>query len=325
MKAFVYERYGAPAEVMEQRELEREAPGENRVEVRVRAASVNAYDWHLIRADPFLVRVGGVGLFRPKLPRTGADFAGEVVAVGPGVEGFSVGDAVFGSAAPTGGGAFAEYVTVSPKFLTRIPEGISFGEAAAVPMAALTALQALRDTGKLQKGQSVAVNGASGGVGTYAVQLAVAMGAEVTAVCSAGKVDRARALGAHHVIDYRETDFTTTGTQYDLILGVNGYQHLKDYIRALKPQGTYVMVGGTNKQIMQGMMRTALMNRRVSQTLATAMEKPNAADLEYVASLMKAGSVTSVIDRKFAFEQTPEAVSYVEDGHAAGKVVITAA
>ena len=297
MKAFLYHRYGDPQSVMQLEEVETPVPGDDQVLVRVHAASVNAYDWHLLEADPFLVRIGGMGFFRPRYPRVGADFAGVVEQAGPGASDFQPGDRVFGSLSPTRNGAFAEYALASVDYLTRMPSNASFAQAAAIPMAALTALQGLRDTGGLTAGRRVAINGASGGVGTYAVQFARWLGGEVTAICSTGKMDLAHSLGAHHVIDYTKEDFTRAGTRYDLIFAVNGYQHLRDYRRALEPDGTYVMAGGTTKQIMQGFLRTPLMNRRTSQTLTSAAEKPNAADMRLVAGLHEDGTVRSVIDR----------------------------
>lgn len=322
MKAFLHDRYGDPREVMELHDVETPEPRRGEVLVRIHAASVNAYDWHLVRADPFLVRIGGMGLFRPKHPRVGADFAGVVASTGPDVDDFREGDRVFGSLSPTHNGAFAEYALAAVDYLAPMPANASFAQAAAIPMAALTALQGLRDSGTLEAGQRVAINGASGGVGTYAVQLAKWMGAEVTAICSTKKIDLARSLGADHVIDYTREDFTRSGKQYDLVFAVNGYQHLKDYLRAIEPDGVYAMAGGSTRQIMQGFFRFGLMNRRTSQRLTLVAEKPNAADMRLVAGLVESGTVRSVIDRTFPFEDAPQAVAYVEEGHAAGKVIV---
>lgn len=322
MKAFLHNRYGDPKEVMELREVDTPAPQAGQILVRIHSASVNAYDWHLIAADPFLVRIGGMGLLKPKYRRTGADFAGVVESLDPGVTQFSVGDHVFGTLSPLHDGAFAEYAVASTKYLAKMPSNASFAQAAAIPMAGLTALQGLRDVGKLRAGQNVAINGASGGVGTYAMQFARWLGGEVTAICSTGKVDLAKSLGADHVIDYTKEDFTKNGERYDLILGVNGYQRLKDYRRALTPNGTYVFAGGTNKQIFQGMLRVPLMNLRSSESLLAVGEKPNAADLQLVAGLVESGTVRSVIDRSYRFEEAPQAVAYVQEGHAAGKVIV---
>src|SRR5688572_6664592 len=224
MKAIVYTQYGPP-DVLQLKEIEKPTPKDNEVLVKICAASVNAYDWHYMRADPFLVRLMG-GLFRPRNPRLGADIAGRVEAVGSNVTQFRPGDEVYGDLAASGNGAFAEYAAVPEHALVLKPANLSFEQAAAVPMAAVTALQGLRDAGKLQPGQKVLINGASGGVGTFAVQIAKYFGAEVTAVCSTRNIDLVRSLGADHVIDYKRDDFTQNGQRYDLILAVNGYHPL---------------------------------------------------------------------------------------------------
>ncbi len=222
MKAIVTEQYGPP-DVLHLKEVEKPAPKEGEVLVKVHAASVNAYDWHLLTADIFLVRLMGGGLLKPKNTMVGADIAGQVEAVGSNVQQFKPGDEVFGDIAPSGSGGFAEYASVPEKLLALKPDNLSFEEAAAVPMAAVTALQGLRDVGQIKPGQKVLVQGASGGVGTFAVQIAKAFGAEVTAVCSTRNLEQARTLGADHVIDYTKEDFTQNGQQYDLILAANGY------------------------------------------------------------------------------------------------------
>jgi NADPH:quinone reductase-like Zn-dependent oxidoreductase len=324
MQVYVYHRYGPP-EVLQREERETPVPENDQVLIRVHAAGVNAYDWRLVSATPFLVRTSGLGVFRPKTGLVGADIAGRIEAVGDKVTRFRVGDAVFGALTRTGNGGFANYALAGEPYLTHIPDGVSFEEAAAVPMAALTALQGLRDAGNLQAGQKVAINGSSGGVGTYAVQFAKVLGGHVTAVCSAKKADLARSLGADWIVDYTEEDFTAGSERYDLILGVNGYHHLRHYRRALTPNGTYVMAGGTTRQILQGAFRGSLMSRRSTQTLRTVEEEPNASDLEIVAGMMKAGKVRSVIDRTYPFDQVPAAVRYVSEGHAAGKVVVKVA
>lgn len=321
MKAYVYERYGSP-EVLKLQDVSKPVPGDGEVLVKIHATSVNAYDWHLMRADPFLVRIGGNGFFRPKVKMLAADIAGRVEAVGPGASDFEVGDAVFGSVSATGNGGFAEYVCAGADYVAPMPEGASFEEAAAVPMAGLTALQGLRDAGKLEPGQKVAINGASGGVGTFAVQIAKALGAEVTAVCSTKKMDLARSLGADHVVDYTQKDFTANGSRYDLILGVNGFQPLRSYRRALSETGIYMMAGGSNRQIFQGALLARLMSRG-RQRMGIVQEHPNRADLVTMKELMEAGKVRSVIDRTYSFEELPQAVRYLEEGHAAGKVVVT--
>ncbi len=321
MKAFRYERYGEP-EVLEMKTIDKPSAKSGEVVLRVHAASVNAYDWRLVTAKPFLVRIMGGGLFRPKNKAVGADVAGVVESVGPGVTEFEVGDRVFGSVAPTGNGAFAEYVRADVRFLAAIPDGVTFEDAAAVPMAALTALQGLRGSGRELKGKHVAVAGASGGVGTYAVQLAKVLGAEVTAVCSTAKVDLSRSIGADHVVDYTRDDFLADSEKYDLILGVNGFRDIRDYVNALRKDGTYVMAGGNTRQILQSLIRGSRINKRSSRTVTRVDERPNATDLAYVADLLDKRSIRSVIDKTFAFERTPDAVAYVREGHAAGKVLV---
>ena len=249
MRAIVHSKYGPP-DVLELREVDKPKVGENDVLVKVHAAGVNAYDWHILRADPFLARLE-VGLFKPKQTRLGADISGVVEAVGKNVRKFRAGDAVFADISVSGGGGFAEYVAVPEKYVACKPVNLSFEEAAAVPMAAVTALQGLRDLGKLQAGMKVLINGASGGVGTFAVQIAKALGAEVTAVCSTSKMDLVYSLGADHVIDYTREDFLQSGQRYPLVLGISGFRPLSDYQQALTSQGRYIMVGGTNAQIFQ--------------------------------------------------------------------------
>jgi NADPH:quinone reductase-like Zn-dependent oxidoreductase len=250
MKAVVYDSYG-PSEVLRLKDVAKPSPKDNEVLVRVYAASVNAADWRMMRADPFLVRLYA-GLLKPtKFQTLGADIAGRVEAVGKNVHQFHPGDEVFGDVFASGFGGFAEYKCASESELVLKPANISFDEAAAVPLAALTALHGLRDKGQIQPGQKVLINGASGGVGTFAVQLAKYFGAEVTAVCSTGKVDLARSLGADHVIDYTQEDFTRSGRQYDLILAANGNRSIFDYKRVLTSKGAYVMAGGNTGQLFQ--------------------------------------------------------------------------
>ncbi len=251
MKAFIYTKYGPP-DVLELQEIDKPVPGDDQVLVKVHAVSINAYDWHLLTADIFLVRLMGEGLRRPKHQILGADIAGTVETVGRNVTQFQPGDAVFGDIAGSSSAGFAEYAVAREKQLAIKPANLSYDEAAAVPMAAITALQGLRYVGKIQAGQKVLIQGASGGVGTFAVQLARYYGAEVTAVCSSGKEDLIRSLGADFVIDYTREDFTRNGQKYDLILGVNGYHSLAAYKRALAPTGVYVMAGGSPGQNLPG-------------------------------------------------------------------------
>lgn len=253
MKAIVYTEYGPP-EVLQLKEIEQPTPKDNEVSVKVHAASVNSYDWRLLNADPFLIRLMGGGLLKPKNKILGADMAGRVEAVGRNVKHFQPGDDVFGDLARCGCGGFAEYVCARENALVSKPASVTFEEAAALPMAAVTALQGLRDKGQIQPGQRVLINGASGGVGTFAVQIAKSFGAEVTAVCSTRNLDMARSIGADRVIDYTQEDFTMNGQHYDLILAANGYHPILDYKRALSPKGIYVMSGGSMTQMFQAIL-----------------------------------------------------------------------
>jgi len=319
MKAIVAPKYGSP-DVLELREVEKPNPKANEVLVKIHAAAVNAGDWHLLRADPFLIRLM-YGLLAPKHPILGSDMAGTVEAVGSGVTQFQVGDEVFGS----GLGAFAEYAAVPERRLALKPTGLSFEEAAAIPVAAVTALQALRDKGQIQPGMKVLINGASGGVGTYAVQIAKALGAEVTGVCSTGKMEMVRSLGADHVIDYTQEDFTQNGQRYDLILAANGYQPLSAYERALSPQGIYVMSGGAMAQLFEVMIWGTLKSKKGGKTFGNMAVKSSQADLLLMKELLEAGKVVPVLDQRFSLSQVPDAIRYLETGSAKGKVVINVA
>jgi NADPH:quinone reductase-like Zn-dependent oxidoreductase len=322
MKAIVNTHYGSP-EVLQLKEVEIPTPQDNEVLVKVHAASVNAGDWHLLRGKPFLVRLSS-GLLKPKNEILGADIAGRVEAVGRNVKQFQLGDEVFGNTARYGFGGFAEYISIPENALVPKPANISFEEAAAVPQAALTALQGLRDKGHIQPGQKVLIHGASGGVGTFAVQIAKSFGAEVTAVCSTRNVDMARSIGADHVIDYTQEDFTKNGQQYDLILAVNGYHPISDYQRALSPQGTYVMSGGSNAQMFQAMLQGPWISRTGSKKMGfLGVSKVNQRDLVFMKELLETGKVVPVIDRRYPLHETAEAIRYLEEGHAQGKVVIT--
>ncbi len=322
MKAIVYEKYGSP-DVLELRELEKPIPKDNEVLIKVLAASVNAADWHLLRADPFLVRLMGMGFLKPKNKILGADIAGQVEAVGREVKQFQPGDKVFGDLSDCGWGGFAQYVCVSENALVLKPANISFEEAAAVPLAAVTALQGLRDNGKIQSEKKVLINGASGGVGTFAVQIAKFFGAEVTAVCSTGKMDMVRSIGADHVIDYTKEDFTKNGQLYDLILAANGYHPISDYKRALGPGGIYVMIGGSGAQMFQAMLLGPLMSITGNKKMGSMLAKTNNKDLFFLKELLEAGKVKPVIDRRYPINELAEAIRYLEEGHAKGKVVIT--
>jgi len=296
---------------------------DNEVLVKVHAASANAYDWHLLSADIFLVRLMGGGLLKPKNTILGADIAGRVEAVGRNVRQFRPGDEVFGDTSAYGNGGFAEYVSVPESALALKPANLSFEEAAAVPMAAVTALQGLRDQGHIQPGQKVLIHGASGGVGTFAVQIAKSFGAEVTAVCSTRNLDMARSLGADHVIDYTREDFTHNGQQYDLILAVNGYRPISAYQRTLAPRGIYVMAGGSTAQIFQAILLGSWMSKTGGKKIGSVTAKPNQKDLDILRELLEAGKVVPVIDKRYPFSEVPEALRYLGEGHARGKIVIT--
>ncbi|TGK08987.1 NAD(P)-dependent alcohol dehydrogenase [Leptospira fletcheri] len=322
MKAIVYCEYGS-SDVLRLKEVEKPFPGEGEVLIRVRAASVNAADWRMMRADPFLVRFHA-GLFRPsKFPTLGADIAGSVEAVGLGVTQFRVGDEVFGDVFASGFGGFAEYKCAKEHEIVLKPSNVSFQEAAAVPLAGLTALHALRDAGKLQRGQKVLIHGASGGVGTFAVQLANYFGVEVTAVCSSKKMEIARSLGAHHVIDYSVQDFAQNGQKYDLVLAVNGFRSIFDYRRVLKSHGRYAMVGGNAGQLFQALLLGPFLSMVGGRKTVAVSSKPNQKDLLFLAELLSSKQIKSVIDRSYPLSEVPDAIRYLEQGHAVGKVIIT--
>ncbi|GAA4181097.1 NAD(P)-dependent alcohol dehydrogenase [Streptosporangium oxazolinicum] len=328
MKAFVLRSYGSP-DVLDLTDIDKPVPGDGEVLVRVRATSVQPYDWHHMRGEPYVARLmGGLGLRRPRISILGADMAGQVEAVGRNVTGFRPGDEVF---ALLKQGGFAEYVCVGQDELAPKPRNLSYEQAAAVPMAAVTALLGLRDEGRIQPGQRVLVNGASGGVGTFAVQLARAFGAKVTGVCGPRNVDLVRSIGADEVIDYAKEDFTRNGQRYDLLLDVAGGRSASACRRALTPRGTYVIVGGPGGRWLRpvGHMLSAFAaSPFVSQRTARAdavgcAEKKR--NLMTLTELIEAGKVTPVIDRGYPFEEIRTAVRYQEEGHSPGKVVITLA
>ena len=321
MKAVVYTKYGPP-DVLQLKEVEKPTPKDDEVLVKVHAASVNAADWHLLTADIFLVRLA-MGPLKPKNTILGADIAGRVEAVGVSVKQFRPGDEVFGDISGCGWGGFAECVCAREDALVLKPANLSFEEAAAVPLAAVTGLQGLRNKGQIQPGQKVLINGASGGVGTFAVQIAKSFGAEVTAVCSTRTLDMARSLGADHVIDYTQEDFTKSGQQYDLILAANGYHPISAYQRALTPKGIYVMTGGSVAQMFQSMLLGPWISMTRSKKMGNMLARPNQKDLAFVKELLEAGKVVPVIDKRYPLGEVPEALRYLGQGHARGKVVIT--
>lgn len=323
MKAIVYHTYGTP-DVMKLEEVPKPVPGDDEILVKIHAASVNAADWHLLTADIFLVRFYS-GLLKPKNLILGADIAGRVEAVGKNVTQYKPGDEVFGDVfATSGGGGFAEYVAAPESALALKPTNLTFEEAAAVPLAAVTALQGLRDQGRLQPGQKVVINGASGGVGTFAVQIAKALGAEVTGVCSTGKMEMVRALGADHVIDYTKEDFTQNGQQYDLIVAANGYHPISAYERALRPKGIYVMIGASKQaQFFEALLLGPWKSMTGDKKMGALSAKTTQSDLNFIKELIEAGKVVPVIDRRYLLHETPEAMRYLGQGHAKGKIVIT--
>jgi NADPH:quinone reductase-like Zn-dependent oxidoreductase len=321
LKAITYTRYGSP-DVLRLEEVAKPTPSANEVLVKICAASVNAYDWRYVRADPFLVRLVG-GLFKPRNPRLGADIAGRVEAVGSAVTQFRPGDEIYGDLAASGNGAFAEYIAVPESAVAPKPANLTYEQAAAVPMAAVTALQALRDGGRIRAGHQVLINGASGGVGTFAVQIAKAFGAEVTAVCSTRNVALVRSLGADHIIDYTREDITRSAQRYDLILAVNGYHPLLAYRRMLRPEGRYVMTGGSGTQLFEALLFGPLMSLVGRKRLAPFTATPSSKDLLIMKELLEAGKVVPIIDRCYLLDETAEAIRYLEDGHARGKVVTT--
>jgi len=319
MKAIVRETYGPP-DVLHLADVPVPTLRDGDVLVRVRAASANAGDWHLLRGTPFPFRLVA-GLRIPKFKIIGTDVAGHVEAVGRNVAQFRPGDEVFGELSRCGFGAYAEFAVAPEKALALKPANLSFEESATLPTAGCTALQGLRK-GRIERAQRVLINGASGGVGMFAVQIAKTFGTEVTAVCSTRNVDVVRSIGADHVIDYTKDDFATHGQRYDLILAANGDRSIWDYRRALTADGCYAMTGGSNRQLIDALLLGPLLSIR-RQQFGNVLVKPSQADLLVLKELCEAGKVRPVIDRRFPLSEVPSAVRYVEDGHARGKVVIS--
>lgn len=325
MKAIVQDRYG-PTEGLDLRDVDTPVVGDMEVLVRVHASSVNPYDWHLMTGLPYLARLlgrsMGFGFRRPLITTRGFDVAGVVEAVGNEVERLQPGDEVFGWR----DGAFAQYVSASEDNFVRKPVGSSFEQVAAVPMAGLTALQAVRDQGQVQAGQKVLINGASGGVGTFAVQIAKAFGAEVTGVCSTRNVDVVRSIGADHVIDYTKEDFTKVRQRFDVVIDSAASRSVSDCRRVLTPTGTYVHLGDSGGRWIGGFthsLKTLLVSPFVSQKMRTFTVSPKQDDLVVLGELIDSGEVTPVIERTYPLIETPQALRYIEEGHARGKVVIT--
>ena len=320
MKAIVYHEYGSP-DVLKCEEIEKPTAGDDEVLIRVRAAAVNPLDRHFMRGEPYPVRAM-TGLIKPKATRPGVDLAGQVEAVGRNVTQFQPGDEVFGGSR----GAFAEYVCAYENKLVQKPANLTFEQAAAVPVAALSALQGLRGKGRIQPGQKVLINGAAGGVGTFAVQIAKSFGADVTGVCSTKSADVVRSIGADQVIDYTREDFTKSGQRYDLIFDCVGNRSLSDLRRAMTPKGTYVVVGGPAGRWIGPLapsLKALLVSPFVSQDLVTFTASINKEDLVVLKELIEAGKVTPVIDKCYTLSEAPEAMRHLEEGHARGKIVIT--
>jgi NADPH:quinone reductase-like Zn-dependent oxidoreductase len=321
MKAAVYTQYGPP-NVVQIADVEKPVPKDKDVLIKVRAASVNPLDWHFMRGTPYAVRIVA-GLRKPKVARLGADVAGQVEAVGRNIIQFKPGDRVFGTCK----GAFAEYACAPESALVMKPDNVTFEQAACVPIAGLTALQGLRNNGKVQPGQTVLINGASGGVGTFAVQIAKSFGADVTGVCSTRNVDMVRSIGADRVIDYMREDFARSGQRYDLLFDCIGQHSLSVCRRVLTPKGIYVGAGGPSDRWMIGpiarLIKSLVLSWFGSQKLGGLLTKRNKEDLTILRELVEAGKITPVIDRLYELSEVPEAIRYLEEGHARGKVVVT--
>ena len=318
MKAIVYENYGPP-DVLQLKEVQKPDPRDHELLVKIHAASANPLDWHFMRASPFIMRFIS-GLLMPKNNILGADIAGQVEAVGTNVKQFQVGDEVYGDISRRG---FAEYVCVTEDKLVLKPANLSFDAAAAVPVAGLTALQCLRDQGQIQPGQEVLINGASGGVGTFAVQIAKSFGAEVTGVCSTRNVDMVRSIGADQVIDYTSEDFTQNGQLYDLILDNVGNRSVTDIKRVMGPNGTYLLNAYSPALMLKLILRSVLPKTGDQTMRNTDVEKANQSDLEFLKELLEADKVLPVIDRVFPLSEVADAIRYLEEGHTRGKVIIT--
>ena len=322
MRAIVYEKYGPP-EVLQLKNVEKPTPKKDEVLVSVQAASLNAGDWHALRGTPFLQRLES-GFPYPKVKILGADVAGIVEAVGENVTQFQPGDEIYGDLYWCGFGAFADYVTIHERSVSLKPTNLTFEEAATVPQAAFTALHALRDQGQVQPGQKVLVNGASGGVGTFAVQIAKAFGADVTGVCSTHNLEIVRSIGAGQVIDYTQEDFTQNDQCYDLIIDIAANHSLTDLKRILNPQGICVVVGFSTLVHMIGVtLFGPWMSRNGTKKIGMLMPKEDETDLTVMKEMIEVGKVVPIIDRQYAFDDVPEAIRYLEEGHARGKVVIS--
>jgi NADPH:quinone reductase-like Zn-dependent oxidoreductase len=321
MRAIVQTEYGS-TDMLSLQEVDKPILSDNGVLVRVCAAAVHAGDWHLMRGTPFISRFIFGGILKPKIKILGMDMAGTVEAIGKDVTQFHIGDEVFGDLSGCGFGAFAEYVCATETALALKPINTSFEEAATVPAASMTALQGLRDLGQIQAGQKVLINGASGGVGSFAVQLAKVLGAEVTAVCSTKKMETVRSLGADHVIDYTQTDVTKNGQLYDLIFDAAAYRSVFDYLPLLTTEGTYVLVGGSTARFFQVMFLGSLISRISHRQVKCLASKPNQADLVILRDLLEAEKISPLIDRHYKLSEVPTAIRHLEERQVIGKVAI---
>lgn len=321
MQAVVCEKYGTP-EVLELREVEKPVPKDHEVLVKIHASSVNYGNLVLLKGQPFLARFA-FGLTKPKYPIPGGDIAGRVEAVGKSVTQFKPGDDVFGDLSGCGWGGYAEYAAVPESALVLKPANLSYEEAAAVPMAGVTALQGLRDKGNIQRGQKVLIHGASGGVGTFAVQIAKSFGAEVTGVCSTRNMEILHCIGADRSIDYKKEDFSRDTEKYDLIVGVNGNQRLSAYKRVLSQRGTFVHVGGSGSQMFETMVAGSLFSKAGNRKMLTLLQRANQQDLIFLKELIEEGKIKPIIDRCYKLSDVRKAFSYFSEGHSQGKVVLT--
>jgi NADPH:quinone reductase-like Zn-dependent oxidoreductase len=319
MKAIVYTKYGPP-ETLQLEEVAKPTPKDDEVLIKVRAVSVNRSDWEGLRGKPLYARIGG--LLKPRQQRLGSDIAGRVEMAGRNISRFQPGDEVFGDILPRLGG-FAEYVCARESALALKPPSMTFEEVAAIPQTAVIALQGIRDKGQVQPGQRVLINGAGGGAGTFAVQLAKIYGAEVTGVDNTGKLDFMRSLGADHVIDYTREDFTKNGKQYDLILDIVAHRSVFAYKRALRSNGSYFLAGGSVSTMLQILFLGPWIRRTTDKKIRILAVRPNIEDVDFVKELIEAGKVTPVIDKTYPLSEVPEAIGYVGEGHAQGKVVIS--
>jgi NADPH:quinone reductase-like Zn-dependent oxidoreductase len=321
MQAIVQTEYGSP-DVLSLKEVDRPVVGKAGVLVRIHATSVHAGDWHLMRGTPWLVRLMFGGLFKPKTQILGTDMAGVVEEIGSEVTQFKLGDHVFGDLSESGFGGFAEYVCVPESALVLKPHNLTFAEAATVPVSALAALKGLRDVGKIQSGQQVLINGAAGGVGSFAIQIAKAHGAIVTAVCGARNTEMVRSTGADHILDYTQIDITQTGQQYDLILDVAAYRSVFDYLPILKPKGTYVLVGGSTVRIFQVLIFGSLISKFTGRKILPLISNPSQPGLLVLKSMIESGKLIPIIDRYYPLSEVPIALHQLEQRQVSGKISI---